>query len=165
MWSTTRFIHAWFNACKIEDVAYRAFKSIYGNIELYIQAQVSHNLRNIETAQKTALTSPFRSCDGELQFILGHGTDEISDFENVVTDTGRECIFRLFHDDLCERFMTVEHLGGLASEQVTLSYLDDENQIRVWSDTFLNVFDLQYVSCSRLRSFKTFTRERTQREE
>ena len=140
-WRMTRFIHAWFNVCKIEDVADRAYKTVIGNFELYLQAQVSHNLRNIETAQRTALTSPFRSCDGQLQFILGRGTAEISKFENIVTVNGRECIFRLLHDDLCKRFMTVDHLGGLASEQVTLSYLDHDNQVRMWSGTFLDVFD------------------------
>ena len=142
MWINIRFIHTWFNACKIEDVAYRAFKSIYANIEIYIHAQAQVNQRNIETAQKTALTSPFRLNNGELQFIVGQGTDEIADFENVVTDSGRESIFRLFLDDLWNRFMTKKHLGELASEKVTLSYLDDENQIRVWSETFLNVFEL-----------------------
>ena len=95
---------------------------------------MSQNAYNIKRAQETAMTSPFcvhSSGSRELQFVIGHGSVEVTRFENAVTDGGHNSIFQLLHDDLYTRFMTEKFLGALATEEVTLHYLDEEKQMGI----------------------------------
>ena len=131
----------------VEDAAGRVFKSMYFNVELYLHAQLSQNSYNIKKAQETAMTSPFcvrssgSTMSKDLQFVIGHGSGEVTRFEKAVTDGGHNCIFRLFLDDLCDRFMTVNFLGALATEKVALHYPDEDEQMRSWSTPLLKLFD------------------------
>jgi hypothetical protein len=148
LWCSVRFDIGWLNVCKIEDAADRIFKSLYPNIELYVHEQMTKNASNIKKAQKTAMTSPFcihSSGSRDLQFVIGHGSVEVTRFENAVTDGGHNCIFRSFLDDLCARFMTEKFLGALATEEVTLHYLDEDGQMCSWSAPLLELFE--YAKC------------------
>jgi hypothetical protein len=148
LWCSIRFGTGWSKMSKIEDAANRIYRTLYPNFEIYVQAQMSQNAIHIKKAQKTAMTSPFcidSNGSRDLQFVIGHGSAEVTHFENIVTDNGRKCIFQVLYADLCERFMTVENLGALATEEVTFTYLDEDNQIRFWSASLLDLFD--YDKC------------------
>ena len=105
MWRQIKFAGGWANMCQVEDLSSRVFRAIYPNIEIFVQSQISENALHIKEAQKTAMTSPFCIHSGvgsrHLQFVIGGGTSEETRYENLVTDNGRNCIFKVLYDDLC----------------------------------------------------------------
>jgi hypothetical protein len=111
-WRQINFTMGWANMCQVEDVAGRVYRTWYPNLEIYVQAQNTQNAIHITEAQQTAMTSPFcidpSGGSKDLQFVIGNGSDEVTRFENIVTDNGRNCF------NLCINVFTAR----LRSDQV-----------------------------------------------